>query len=524
MERIVYNYCAVIGVDGMGAFNADTPTPNLDRIFQNGACTCRALSMDPTISAENWGAMLLGADPTVHKLTNSIVSNRVYTNRALPSVFTRLRRAFPDAYLASVVNWDPINHGIVEHDVGVDLVTAADDEALTPLIVERVANKPRFLFVQFDNVDGAGHRYVYGTEKHLEQIRITDGYIGQIFDAYEKAGILDETLFIVTADHGGFNHGHGGYTDGEKYVFLGVRGRGIEPSEIGYARTKDIAALVLYSLGLDVPAYDKAGFSSQIPAGVFPWYDGQYLRPAFEAVTPASCPTPAPDAPDGLFAVLKKEDVCFYLPFDHSLTDAAGNHAFSETGTVKYYAGGVFGAKAEFGATGYAVTKAPAFGPDGFSAAMWLELDGSLTGGAVILTSFDHREGAPRRSGFEIEMKNNDTVVRLFDELDDVDAVTPFPGEAAEGWLHLTVSVDRKNRELRVYHNFTLAHVIDLEDHFCRDIPMPGLALGSDLGGVRNREANPCIFRMDEVLLLNRPLTDEDVKALERHYRRAIKK
>ena len=157
MDRKIYNYCAVIGVDGMGNFNRQAATPHMDKIFADGATSYFTLSKDPTISAENWGAMLLGATPVVHGLTNGWISQNEYTNKALPSVFTRLRRAFPDAYLTSVCNWNPINHGIVEHDVGVDLATADNDELLTPMILERVAKKPKFLFVQFDNVDGAGH-------------------------------------------------------------------------------------------------------------------------------------------------------------------------------------------------------------------------------------------------------------------------------------------------------------------------------------------------------------------------------
>ena len=128
MTRKIYNHCAVIGVDGMGNFNRQAATPNMDRIFANGATSYFTLSMDPTISAENWGAMLLGATPVVHGLTNGWISQNEYANKALPSVFTRLRRAFPDAYLTSVCKWNPINHGIVEHDVDVDMATADNDE------------------------------------------------------------------------------------------------------------------------------------------------------------------------------------------------------------------------------------------------------------------------------------------------------------------------------------------------------------------------------------------------------------
>ena len=89
-----YGHTAIVGLDGMGAFSGDTPTPRMDEIFENGAKTLRAISLFPTISAQNWGAMLLGAEPEVHGLTNGKVSQQEYTNKALPSIFTTVRRAF----------------------------------------------------------------------------------------------------------------------------------------------------------------------------------------------------------------------------------------------------------------------------------------------------------------------------------------------------------------------------------------------------------------------------------------------
>lgn len=136
MDRKIFRYAAVIGVDGMGSFNKEANTPVLDRIFENGAKTFSALSMNPTISAENWGAMLLGAMPLVHGLTNGSVCSEAYANDALPSAFRYIRQAFPDAYLASCCNWNPINHGIIEHNQGVDMRTG-DDEALTGTIVNQ---------------------------------------------------------------------------------------------------------------------------------------------------------------------------------------------------------------------------------------------------------------------------------------------------------------------------------------------------------------------------------------------------
>ena len=220
MGNRVYKYVAVIGIDGMGSFCDKTSTPNFDRIFKNGCRTSSALSMAPTISAQNWGAMILGAKPNVHRITNENISLSRYSNSLSPSVFKRIREAFPDALLCSYSNWSPINVGLIEENAVVQTDTDRDDKVLCGKIVECVKQKPDFLFVQFDNVDGAGHKYTYGSDEHLEMIRREDEFVGQIYDEYRNQGMIDDTLFMVITDHGGYKTGHGGFTDSEKYIFV----------------------------------------------------------------------------------------------------------------------------------------------------------------------------------------------------------------------------------------------------------------------------------------------------------------
>lgn len=519
MTRKIYNHCAVIGVDGMGNFNRQAATPNMDQIFAKGATSYFTLSMDPTISAENWGAMLLGATPVVHGLTNGWISQNEYTNKALPSVFTRLRRAFPDAYLTSVCHWEPINHGIVEHDVDVDLATADNDELLTPMILERIAKKPKFLFVQFDNVDGAGHGGGYGSERHIRQIETTDDYIGQIWEAYEQAGILDDTLFIVIADHGGIRNGHGGYTEEERFVFLGVAGQNVMHAEIPHSATVDIAALVLYGLGLDVPAYDAKGFSSQVPENVFPEYDRPY-----RFVTPIARDTIRRETPDvngenGLLRVFPKEELALALCFDNDLTDATGQCTFKEYNTVKFYSNGVNGACAEMGMTGFISTDDMAdAGRGSFTVAVWLNVDRSINEDCVVCSNRDWWWQNRNANGFTLVLKNNDTVLSLGCPEGHDNFVTPLPEDVESGWVHIITAVDKEKNELRVWTDFDFTRSMPVSPALLADNSAPTFFVGNDAGMKNNTETFPNIFRLDDLLVFRKAFTDEDAAKLKTYY------
>ena len=119
--------------------------------------------------------------------------------------------------------------------------------------------------MQFDSIDGAGHTYGYGTEKYLEALSGADEWVGAIRKAIEDAGIAEDTLYIVTADHGGHDHAHGGTTDGEKYVFFAVVGKTVVPGAKIDLEVKDIPAIVARALGVT----GSPNWQAKLPAGIF---------------------------------------------------------------------------------------------------------------------------------------------------------------------------------------------------------------------------------------------------------------
>ena len=271
-----YSHIIVVGIDGAGSFVRDADTPCFDRIFAKGAVTYDALSSNPSISAECWGSMLLGVGPEIHKLTNGIVSSTPYpVDSPFPSLFRRIKEAYPESELGSFCDWNPITYGIVENNLGVKNDTAKDDE-LTPVVCDYIRQeKPDFLFIHFDSIDGAGHKYGYGTEPFMKRISEVDKLINDVYSAVEEAGMIEDTLFIVVADHGGTNPGngeggsHGGWTDGEKYVTFAATGKGVNNTVIKEMNIRDLSAIVLYGFGIKAPEFDEQGWTSQIPQGLF---------------------------------------------------------------------------------------------------------------------------------------------------------------------------------------------------------------------------------------------------------------
>lgn len=510
-----YKYVAVIGIDGMGNFNRLANTPNFDRIFAGGAVTYDALSLDPTISAQNWGAMLLGCHPLVHKLTNGYISRREYTVSERPSVFKRIREVYPDDYLTSVCNWNPINIGLIENGMGVTKLTAPDDAALTDLIVEEVRKKPTFLFVQTDQADGAGHHYGYGTPEFLSQIEKEDAYVGRVYDEYVRQGMIDDTLFVVTADHGGYKHSHGGYSVGERYVFLGAAGRGVLSGAIGRACTADITAIVLYALGIDIPAYGENGVTTQVPEGIFEGVGSGYIVP--DKIALPGRPAAKALTPEELGGISVDLSPMIMIPFENEIRDLTGAHRFTEFNTVKYYSDGPSGACGELGSTGFAATDDFVIGDNSLTVMFWLNTDLSLDEDAVVCANknwIGNRDGV----GFLIAVRSHDTIISIGCGDDAFEVPVVFPDRESDGWMHIAVAIDKAKGEVRIYYNFGLYDTETLDEKY--DIPLDNfpLVVGNDASRKFNQEEKDNCIRVDDLFILRGAADGDAMAALKKAY------
>ena len=284
-----YSRVMIFGIDGAGDYFSKCDVPNFDRIFGHGSRTFSALSQFPTISAQNWGSVLHGLTFQTHKLTNEVAATMNFVRKEMPSIFRVCAKQKPGCTMASIVNWYPINKGIVENNVeGLYKINAGeiykgpnDDEAVDRTACEQIVSfiqehDPAILYTHLDGPDHGGHSYGYGTPEYVTSVQHADELVGKIYDAYCERGWKDDTLFILVTDHGHVCKkrkdgstfgGHGGWTDSEKYVTLAVAGGlgDIIDGKMGPAGTLDVASIALYALGLEQPTV----YESRVPKNVF---------------------------------------------------------------------------------------------------------------------------------------------------------------------------------------------------------------------------------------------------------------
>ena len=514
-----YKHVVIVGVDGAGAFFKDTPTPRIDEIFSGQATTYRSKTSFPTISAQCWTSMLHGVLPEFHGITNAIAEDRNIqypVKSPYPSIFRVAREAHPDAKLASFVSWYAINNGIIEHNLDVEMGETKDvDPEIARMTVQYLSNNsPMLLFVHFGSPDVVGEKVGFGTDEQLKAISDLDTYIGWIYDQLKLKGLIDDTLFIVTADHGGKGKTHGGDSDEERYVFLGIAGKTVAEGTIVDAEARDIAAISAYALGLEAPET----WTGHVPAGVFKDVTEAGERKAGELPgakyrSHQTEPTPSLSAMQSLLAGHK---VMAYFPFDDNINDAFGKVQTTSAGTLKFN-DAYFGKGVALN-NGYVSLKDVSVGTGSFSAAFWLKATLPSPKGADpgLISNKDWEEGVNK--GFILSLRGTqDIKFNVGDgNKNRMDFTRPLPKDYNQGWMHVILTVDRANKKVRIWYDF-----IDGDEAFIPDalastsFDSLSFNIGQDGTG---KLAYKLPAGMDELIITSDVLSDDDGAALKAHY------
>ena len=104
-------------------------------------------------------------------------------------------------------------------------------------------------------MDHAGHSFGRGTPEYYQTFEHVDGQIKQIVDAIKEAGIYDDSVIILTSDHGHEGKHHGGDTLNEIETPFVIWGKGIQKGKVidETMIQYDVAATVAKILHLETP-------------------------------------------------------------------------------------------------------------------------------------------------------------------------------------------------------------------------------------------------------------------------------
>ena len=256
----------LIGLDGWGAYSVlKAEMPNVKKLMKDGSYTLKKRSVLPSSSAINWASMFMGAGPELHGYTEwysktpELSSREINKNGIFPTVFSLLHESDPKAEIGCIYEWETIRCLVDTFALNYDkhVSEAESNPAATAQYAADYIKKahPNLLAVIIDNPDHVGHAAGHDTPEYYTVLKELDNYVGEIVNAVKEAGILDETVFIVTADHGGINKGHGGKTMQEMETAFIISGKNIKKGyEISDSMMQfDIASTIAYIFNLKQP-------------------------------------------------------------------------------------------------------------------------------------------------------------------------------------------------------------------------------------------------------------------------------
>ncbi|MDR1190247.1 MAG: alkaline phosphatase family protein [Verrucomicrobiales bacterium] len=266
-ERRVEHVFIISFDQGGGEILRGQPAPAFKKMFAEGAATWRAYTIVPSITLPSHTSMLTGVGIQEHQVDwNDYQPERGTVS--VPTVFSLAKER--GLTTAMFVGKEKFKHLVLPGSVDVFYVGDSALEIarnfatrITTMSKTEGPLEPHLCFIHFAEIDSTGHKFGIGSPEQNRAIADCDAALTVIRDAVERAGLAADSVFILTADHGGHNetkdgktrgtHGNSKHTDVDiPWVAWGKGARrGVTIS--APVLTYDTAATALWLLGVPVP-------------------------------------------------------------------------------------------------------------------------------------------------------------------------------------------------------------------------------------------------------------------------------
>src|SRR5450432_871465 len=203
----------IISVDGLRPdlmLRADSPV--LHDLLKRGSFTCWAQTTAVAVTLPSHVSMLTGVKPQKHQIEwnhDLPFAGPVYP--VVPTIFELAHKAgYTTGMVAGKSKFDVLNKPGTIDSVYIPPIDAIGDELVLEQALKMIdAGPPEMLFIHLPQVDNVGHAKGWGSPEQMAAIAYADSCIGKILDEMKSKGVMDSTLVIISADHGGAGRSHG---------------------------------------------------------------------------------------------------------------------------------------------------------------------------------------------------------------------------------------------------------------------------------------------------------------------------
>ncbi len=247
-------YVVIISIDGLRPDAlAQADTPILDALQTAGAYSPSAQAVVPSVTLINHASMLSGMIPEKHGVHWNVYNPDLGVING-PTLFSLLHEAGQST--AMLVGKPRLEHLVLPGSVDIyDYAGSTDSQVVDHALEVIKTGLPDLLFIHLPDVDSAGHAGGWMSQIQFIALSQTDHLIGQLVAALEAGNYLNQTLLIVTTDHGGSGIDHGSDSPEDVTIPWLAVGPGV-PAGLSLKNDimiYDTAATALYAFHLPVP-------------------------------------------------------------------------------------------------------------------------------------------------------------------------------------------------------------------------------------------------------------------------------
>lgn len=179
-----------------------TDMPTFHEMAEQGAHTWDAYTIVPSITLPSHTSMLTGVGIQKHQ----ILWNDYQPAKGLVKVPTIFSLAKERGYTTAMfVGKEKFKHLLLPGSVDAFVWPQPDDDAISvaKAFAAQVGElKPNLCFIHFRDPDTMGHRHGVNSPEKIQAFKDSDAALKIVKDAIEAAGLMKDSVIILTADHG----------------------------------------------------------------------------------------------------------------------------------------------------------------------------------------------------------------------------------------------------------------------------------------------------------------------------------